>query len=132
MLLDRIPHALADRDRHLARRHRHDRDKLIPGIASQDVHLPELAANNTRHARQQTIANRVTIRIIHDLEVVDVHADNCHRLTVHSLALGNSLLEHHVEAPSIWQLGQRIDQRTVARLLVSQSVVESAGRVLAN
>src|SRR5690349_1412890 len=126
LILNCIAHSFADRNRHLSRRHRHDRDKLISSITSQNIHLSQLATHDTRHARQQTIANRMTVLIIHDLEVVDVHTDDGQRLPVHSLALGQTLFEHHVETARIGQLGEWIDERTVARLLVSQSVVESA------
>jgi hypothetical protein len=74
----------------------------------------------------------VPVLVVHDLEVVDVHTDNRQWLLVHALALGQSLFEHHVETARIRQFRQRIDKSTLARSLVSQSIVESTRSVLAN
>ena len=50
---------------------------------------------------QQTVADRVSVLVVDDFEVVDVHTDNCQRLLVHTLALGESLFHHHVEPAGI-------------------------------
>src|SRR3569832_295781 len=96
LILTRTTHSFADRDRHLARCHRHDGDKLVSRVASQNIHLPELATHDTRHACQQSIRNRMTIIIVYDFEVIDVHTNNRQRLPVHTLALRQTLFEHHV------------------------------------
>ena len=62
--------------------------------------------------------------IVDLLKVVDIHANQRHRLFVQPLTLGQALLKHHVEAAGIRQFGERIGKRAFFRSLKSKRVVE--------
>ena len=130
MLGDSGAYPLSHAFRHCLRSHRHDRHEFVARITREDIHLTEFLANYAGNARQQSIAGSVSPLIIDLFEVVNVHTDQGQRFTIQALALGKSLLKHHVEAPRVWQFSKRIGQRAFPGPFKGHRVVQRRRCVL--
>ncbi len=94
---------------------RQDGEELVPAVAGQNVGLAAGAAEDSGDAFEHVIARRMAVGVVEQLEVVQVHHHQGHRLAGAAVAR-QFRVEPLVGAAVIAQAGQRIAVRQAARL----------------
>ena len=105
----RGPDALAHFQRHTRVRVAQQDHELLPAEPGRDVVLADGRDDRPGHRPQDQVAGGVAIRVVEDLELVDIHHQDADRIP------GTAPLGHQahvlVEVAAIGQAGQRIGRR---------------------
>ena len=72
MLFNRFPHALGERYRRIEHRSRKEEQELLATVSSDPVDLARLVLEDLRELAQHGVASLMAIRVVHDLELVDI------------------------------------------------------------
>ena len=89
--------------------------KLVAAQPCQRIALTHAATQALGHGLQQLVAERMAVRIVHVLEVIEIEAE--HRQVLAAANPGERLLEPSMEQHAVGQIGQRVVQRHVGDLV---------------
>ncbi len=107
-------------------RFRHEDDELVAAIARHHVRTAAILFENMAHALKDHVALEVPVKIVHELEAVEVHQHERERPVGARRALPFRRKRFHQEAMSL-DAGKPVGDRLLLGFLERQGVVQGAG-----
>jgi hypothetical protein len=104
------------------RRRRQQNSELVAAEAGEHVHVAQPAAQQTRHAEQQLVADRMAVDVVDRLEVVQIHDQHPERVSG-TPRHAQRALHFLIEAPPVREPGQRIGRRQPQQLIADAVLV---------
>lgn len=119
----RPPDPLRDLDHLLAQEARQDRRELFAAVPREDVAVAERRLHRDRRPLEDLVAADVAVRVVHELEAVDVHHQEPHRRAA-PFRPRQLQPQHLLELPVVPEPGERIAERGLACDPEDEVVVE--------